>query len=89
MGDALHKILAGNPGTRRELVAAGIFVAVWFAIDVIQFADWAIQKFNPPATFSFPISKCTPMPGTNMCMSPALRYYCDSYGCSVPLTQNN
>jgi hypothetical protein len=89
MGDALHKILAGNPGTRRELVAAGIFVAVWFAIDVIQFADWAVQKFKSPTTIDFPTAKCTPIPGTNSCWAPALGYYCDSHGCSIPLTQNN
>ncbi len=42
----IHRILAGNPEHRRELIAAGIFGAVWFAIDVIQFGDWVVTKFS-------------------------------------------
>lgn len=43
----LHRILSGTPAVRGELVAAGIFVAVWFAMDIIQFSDWAMLKLNP------------------------------------------
>lgn len=43
----LHRVLSGSPVHRVELVAAGIFVAVWFALDFVQWIDWAVTKFNP------------------------------------------
>lgn len=43
----IHRILSGSPEHRRELIAAGLFVAVWFAIDLVQWVDWALEKFNP------------------------------------------
>ena len=48
--DALHKILAGNPDDRRQLVAAGIFVAIWFVMDTIEFVDWLQLKIWPAVT---------------------------------------
>lgn len=86
--NALHRVLSGNPTRRVELIAAGIFVLIWFAIDVVQFADWAWQKYNQPR----PVA-CEPVPGTTMCLSPANLqlpgYYCGAHDCSIPLTQNN
>ena len=58
MKDSLHRILSGSPDSRFQLIAAGIFVLVWFAIDVIQFTDWAMQKFNPTPVI------CAPNPVT-------------------------
>lgn len=49
MNDSIHRILSGSPLQRKELVAAGIFVAIWFIIDVIQFSDWLLLKLNPVA----------------------------------------
>jgi hypothetical protein len=43
----LHRILSGTPEHRVELVAAGIFVALWFAMDFVQWVDWASSKINP------------------------------------------
>jgi len=43
----LHRILSGTPERRIELIAAGIFVAVWFTMDFVQWIDWAVAKFNP------------------------------------------
>lgn len=57
MNDSLHRILSGSPARRIELIAAGIFVAVWFLMDVVQFTDWAIQKFSPT-----PVICSTPTP---------------------------
>jgi hypothetical protein len=42
-----HRILSGSPERRTELVAAGIFVALWFAMDFVQWIDWASSKLNP------------------------------------------
>lgn len=39
----LHRILSGSPEVRTELVAAGIFVAVWFCMDAAQWLDWLIN----------------------------------------------
>ena len=44
----LHRILSGSPEHRTELMAAGIFVMVWFTIDAIQWVDWAVSKFSQP-----------------------------------------
>lgn len=41
-------ILSGSPEDHPKLIAAaGIFVIVWFAMDVIQFVDWATTKVSP------------------------------------------
>jgi hypothetical protein len=42
--DALHRILAGQPLTSRELRWAGILVIVWFLMDLVQWIDWFIGK---------------------------------------------
>lgn len=52
MNDALHRILSGSPAHRRELIAAGLFVAIWFAMDVIQFVDWVASKIAGPVILS-------------------------------------
>jgi hypothetical protein len=46
MSDALHRVLIGQTTTRKQLIAAGIVVIIWILMDVIQFVDWAIQKFH-------------------------------------------
>ncbi len=95
--DIIHRILSGNirggsPHVNRgELVAAGLFVLVWFAIDVIQFADFVWSKFSPPQSalclpigtpmLDMPDRLCTPIPGTNTCWQPVQGI--------APLTQNN
>lgn len=40
----IYRALSGQTLSHRELVAAGFFVIVWFLMDVIQFADFIIQK---------------------------------------------
>lgn len=40
MSDWVHRALSGQTHTRAELIAAGLFVVVWFTMDVIQFVDW-------------------------------------------------
>lgn len=84
----IHRILSGAPEHRKELIAAGLFVLIWFAMDVIQFADWAWQKYNQPRAIP-----CEPIAGSTLCVSPAIvqfpGYYCGSHDCSIPLTQNN
>jgi hypothetical protein len=37
--EALHRILSGQSLTPRQITAAGVFVLVWFTMDVIQFVD--------------------------------------------------
>lgn len=60
MMDALHRILSGGPKRRAELIAAGAFVAVWFAMDLVEFADWAWSKFSPQQTaICLPVSFST------------------------------
>lgn len=44
--DALHRILAGQTLTRRDLIFAGWFVIVWFVMDVIQFIDMIVGWFK-------------------------------------------
>jgi hypothetical protein len=46
MLDAINRILSGQALTRPQLVGAGVFVAVWFLMDAIQFADWVWSKFR-------------------------------------------
>lgn len=55
----LHRILSGTPEHRRELIAAGIFVLVWFGMDVVQFVDWVNSKISP--TPSAPQFHCGPV----------------------------
>ena len=43
--DCLHKVLAGYPTSRPQLIAAGLFVAVWFTMDLIEFVDFSHSKF--------------------------------------------
>jgi hypothetical protein len=43
--EALHRILSGQALTTRQLTLAGIFVSVWFLMDLIQFVDWVAGKF--------------------------------------------
>lgn len=40
--DAFHRIVSGQALTRGQLVGAGVFVAIWFLMDVIQFADMVV-----------------------------------------------
>lgn len=47
MKDSLHRILSGSPESRTQLIAAGLFVGLWFAMDLIEFVDWANQKLHP------------------------------------------
>ena len=34
-------------GYGKHVVAAGAFVAIWFAMDLVQFIEWCIQLFRP------------------------------------------
>ena len=43
--DTLHRILAGQPLTPRELRIAGFLVALWFLMDFVQWVDWLLSKF--------------------------------------------
>lgn len=42
-----HRILSGSPEHRTELVLAGIFVAIWFTMDFVQWIDWLQLKLDP------------------------------------------
>lgn len=44
--EALHRIVTGQPLTRKELNSAGFFIAVWFLMDVVQWLDWLIGKLQ-------------------------------------------
>lgn len=57
--DAMHRVLVGQTLSRRELVTAGVVVILWIVIDVIQFADWAWTKLDPPQTQTV---VCVPAP---------------------------
>jgi hypothetical protein len=43
--DMIHRILAGQPLSPRELRIAGFLVLCWFAMDTAQWIDWLIGKF--------------------------------------------
>jgi hypothetical protein len=43
--DTVHRILAGQTVTPRELRIAGWLVVVWFMMDLVQFIDWLWGKF--------------------------------------------
>lgn len=44
--DAIHRILSGQALTPGQLAAAGWFIVVWFAMDVVQFVDMIIGWFK-------------------------------------------
>ena len=44
--DFLHRVLSGQSLTRAELIGAGVFVIIWFAMDVVQFVGWIIEKLG-------------------------------------------
>jgi hypothetical protein len=44
--DILHRILAGQTLSRRELTIAGFFVLFWFLIDFVQWVDWVWEKLR-------------------------------------------
>lgn len=46
MMDAIHRILSGQPLTPRELRWAGAVVAIWFLMDLVEWLDWLIGKFQ-------------------------------------------
>jgi hypothetical protein len=54
--DIIHKVLAGYPTSRPQLIAAGLFVAAWFMMDLIEFVDWGYGKLNAAG------SACTVIP---------------------------
>ena len=40
-------VIAGSPEAHPSLVAAaGLFVVVWFTMDLIQFVDWVVGKID-------------------------------------------
>jgi hypothetical protein len=42
--DTIHRILAGQPLSPRELRIAGFLVLLWFAMDTAQWIDWLFGK---------------------------------------------
>lgn len=87
----VHRILSGSPDTSKELIAAGLFVAVWFLMDIVQFADWAVQKLKPDTSLHLTAPKCEPLAGNPaVCIdrSPAITR-CGPENCWLPLMQNN
>lgn len=42
--EGLHRVLSGQALTPKQLRWAGLFVIVWFLMDVIQFVAWMIGK---------------------------------------------
>lgn len=40
--EALNRILSGQSLTPRQLLGAGVFVAVWFGMDLVQFVDMVV-----------------------------------------------
>lgn len=56
MIDRIHRILSGSPEHRTELIAAGIFVAIWFTMDAVQWVDWLAAKMQQP-----PQMACVPI----------------------------
>lgn len=43
----LNRIIVGAPEHKLELLAAGVFAFLWFAMDLIQWIDWLISKLYP------------------------------------------
>jgi hypothetical protein len=46
--DWLHRAVSGQSISPKELRIAGIFVIVWFLMDLVQWLDWLGEKL---ATF--------------------------------------
>lgn len=46
MMDSIHRILAGQPLTPRELRIAGVIVMAWFLMDLAQWVDWLWGKLH-------------------------------------------
>ena len=46
MTDIIHRILTGNTLTPRQLIMAGLFVAIWFLMDLVQFIAWIWEKLS-------------------------------------------
>lgn len=44
--DSLHRIVTGQALSRRELTYAGFFIGAWFLMDLVQWLDWFIGKFQ-------------------------------------------
>lgn len=44
MMDALHRALTGQTVSKRELVIGGVFILVWFGMDVAQFIGWLFES---------------------------------------------
>jgi len=42
--DRVNRVLNGRPVTRPELLFGGIFVLVWFGIDVHQYVAWLLES---------------------------------------------
>lgn len=42
----IHRILTGQALTRKELIIGGSVVAIWFLMDLVQWVDWLVGKFN-------------------------------------------
>jgi hypothetical protein len=77
----LHRILSGSPERRGELIAAGIFVLIWFVMDVAQWIDWVATKLNPPPhALCLPLPISTDRPPVTM-ITPG--YYCGNHDCSL------
>lgn len=47
--NSIHRIVAGSPACRRELIAAGLFACAWFVMDAVQWVDWLVSKLSPAA----------------------------------------
>lgn len=43
-------VIAGSPESHPKLVAAaGLFVVVWFTMDLVEFVDWTVGKLSNPS----------------------------------------
>jgi hypothetical protein len=51
---SIHEVFSGNTTNQRRLFYASMFALLWFSMDVIQFADWAVEKFNPSCSIKIP-----------------------------------
>ena len=53
----LNRILSGQTEHKRELVAAGIFALIWFAMDAAQWIDWltsSMRRGNDSDSYQVP-----------------------------------
>jgi hypothetical protein len=53
--DTIHRILAGQPLTSRELRIAGFLVLLWFVMDTVQWLDWLISKIATACPLLSPV----------------------------------